>query len=164
MSSEKNGSQLSITISNDDVYDSPKSKSAYSIVDYKSLEEKSDEAYRQITNRIIDITEKKLESQISTKEKIRKPLSKFLPWFLIAQFAVLCIILFLNSCCFHLSDSVINTYIVSVFAETLVGFIIMIRFAFNMEQEVNLIGILNAIVSKFQKYKDHHHDNDKKDK
>lgn len=41
----------------------------------------------------------------------------------------------------------------------------MIRFAFSMEQEVNLIGILNAIVSKFQKYKDHHHDDDdKKDK
>lgn len=119
----------------------------------KSLEEKSDEDYRIITNRIIDITKENIDRQTEQKETMRKPLTWFVGVLLFAQFIVLVVILFGNTCCFNIPETVINTYIISVFAETLVGLIVIIKFAFDSKQEVNLIEVLNTIVSKFQKYK-----------
>ena len=52
----------------------------------------------------------------------------------------------------QISDFILNIYIVSVFVETLAGLIIMIKFAFDSKQEVELIKILNAIITNFKKY------------
>lgn len=116
----------------------------------KTQSELSDDAYQEITKKVISITEEKLTQQANNKEKLREPLQKFISRLLIAQFSALLIILFFNDTCFNLETEIIKTYIVSVFAETLVGFIVMVGFAFSTDQEVELIKILNAVVSNFQ--------------
>ena len=54
----------------------------------------------------------------------------------------------------QISDFVINVYIVSVFVETLAGLIIIIKFAFDSQQEIELIKILNAFIVNFKKYEE----------
>ena len=78
------------------------------------------------------------------------PLQQFISGMLFLQFLALLVLLFFNSVCFNLEAEIIKTYIVSVFAETLVGLIVMVKFAFSNDQEVQLMQILNAVVSNFQ--------------
>ncbi len=118
-----------------------------------TLEEKSDETYREVTTRVVNITEKNLEKQTESKENIRKELLPFIRWFLVLQYTVLCIVLVFNNAILHLNTTIITTYIVSVFAETLAGLIIMIKYAFDPKQEVELLKVLNAVVSDYQKVK-----------
>lgn len=118
-----------------------------------TLEEKSDEDYREVTKRVVDITEKNLNKQTEAKDNIRKELLPFIRWFLVLQYTVLCIILVFNDIILHLNTTIITTYIVSVFAETLAGLIIMIKYAFDPKQEVELLKVLNAVVSDYQKVK-----------
>lgn len=47
----------------------------------------------------------------------------------------------------------IKTYIVSAFVETLGVVAVMVRFAFDTKQEVEILSTLNGIVEHFQKYK-----------
>jgi 6-pyruvoyl-tetrahydropterin synthase len=113
----------------------------------------SDRDYRKITSQIIEISEEQLKDH--TKDK--KPLRLILMWFviilLILQFGALVAILFLNKVWeLEISNEVIKVYVVSLFAETLSGLFIMIKFAFDTSQEVRLIAILNNIVERFKKY------------
>ena len=64
----------------------------------------------------------------------------------------LIVLLILNNHLIFASDSVVSAYVISVFAETLSGLIIMIKFAFQSKQDVELIKILNSIIEHFQKY------------
>ena len=80
-------------------------------------------------------------------------MSTFIIWMLACQYAVLVIIMFLNRVWdLQITDYILSIYIVSVFVETLAGLIIMITFAFDSKQEVELIKILNAIITNFKKY------------
>lgn len=113
----------------------------------------SDRDYRRITETIIDISRSQLEQQTKSKQPLRKNLSRFIMGLLIAQLGILVAILFLNRVWnLQISDFILNVYIISVFVETLAGLIIMIKFAFDTKQEVDLISILNAIISNFKKY------------
>lgn len=60
-----------------------------------------------------------------------------------------------NATCtsFSISDDLIKTYIVSAFVETLGVVAVMVRFAFDTKQEVEILSTLNGIVEHFQKYK-----------
>ena len=113
---------------------------------------RSEEAYQEITNRIIDETKQQLNANRDAKKNLRIALCYFVMGLLAVQFIFLMVALILNKHLIFISDDVISTYIVSVFAETLVGLIIMVSFAFKSNQEVELIKILNLIVSHFQKY------------
>ena len=89
------------------------------------------------------------------KKPLRDKLSNFIIFLLVAQFVVLVAVLFLNQALrLNISDFIINVYIVSVFVETLAGLFIMIKFAFESKQEIELISILNAIITNFKKYED----------
>ena len=115
----------------------------------------SDRDYRRITEKIIDETCVQLTQHTGAKEPLRTKLSSFIITILSVQFAVLVAILFLNrQWNLQISDFILNVYIVSVFVETLAGLIIMINFAFNSQQEVELIKILNAIIINFKKYEE----------
>lgn len=115
----------------------------------------SDQDYRQITKTIIDHTATQLDKHTSAKSPLRMALLIFVISLLSLQFIVLALILFFKSLWgLAISDFVINVYIVSLFVETLAGLIIMIKFAFDSEQEIKLISILNSIVVDFKKYKE----------
>lgn len=119
----------------------------------KGLVGESDRAYREITKLVITITQEELKKLGKAKQPIREGLRDFIVALLSVQFVVLAIILFTNRVWnLQISDFVINTYTVSVFAETLAGLIIMIKFSFNSEEETKLIQILNSVVERFQKY------------
>ena len=109
----------------------------------------SDNTYQDITKNIVEITKTNLEKQECNKNKLRKPLQIFIIAILSVQLLILAIMLFGNNF-FNLDPDVIKTYILSVFAETLLGLTIMIRFAFSNKQEVELISILNSVVSNFK--------------
>lgn len=113
----------------------------------------SDKDYRRITEKIIDKTCDQLKKHTEAKAPLRKKLSNFIIGLLLLQFLVLVGMLFLNrKLNLQISDFILNIYIVSVFVETLAGLIIMIKFAFDSKQEVELIKILNAIITNFKKY------------
>lgn len=115
----------------------------------------SDRDYRRITEKIIDETCGQLKQHTKAKDPLRKKLSRFIIIILSVQFAVLVAVMFLNRIWnLQISDFILNVYIVSVFVETLAGLIIMINFAFNSKQEVELISILNAIIINFKKYEE----------
>lgn len=113
----------------------------------------SDRAYRKITEDIIKETSEQLDEQNKAKKPLRLALLIFIISLLSVQFFALVAILFLNQRWgLEVTDFVINVYIVSLFVETLAGLLIMIRFAFNTDQENELIKILNSIIQNFKKY------------
>ena len=143
---------------------------AVSVVDKESQKdqsEKSDNTYQAITQRIVEITEDNLIAQEDNKAKLRKPLHIFIIVILSIQLLILATILFGNNAWFKFDAEIIKTYIVSVFAETLLGLTVMIRFAFSNKQEVELISILNSVVSDFKVFgtdnKTKENDKNKKD-
>lgn len=115
----------------------------------------SDRDYRKITQSIIDITKTQLEEHNKDKKPIRSNLLNFVRNLLVLQFAALVIFILTNSAYeLGISDEVLRTFIVSVFVETLAGLIIMIKYAFDSKQEVELIKILNDIITHFKKYEE----------
>lgn len=115
----------------------------------------SDKDYRRITEKIIDKTCEQLNAHTTAKAPLRGKLSTFIICLLLFQFIVLVAVLFLNKVWdLQITDFILNVYIISVFVETLAGLIIMINFAFDSQQEVELIKILNAIITNFKKYED----------
>lgn len=116
-----------------------------------SQAEKSDNAYQNITRQIIDITEENLNNQVEDKKQSRVILQWFVIILLAVQFVALIIMIFCNGL-LNIDVDIIETYIVSVFVETLAGLFIMIKFTFNNSQEVELIKVLNSIIANFKKY------------
>ena len=113
----------------------------------------SDRDYRGITKGIIKITKDLLDEYSKSKKPLRKYLMFFVMGLLGVQLVVLALILFLNSkFSLQISDFVINVYIVSLFVETLAGLMVMIRFSFDSTQEVYLIKILHSIIRNFKKF------------
>lgn len=137
----------------EDVVGTDKASPGQVDAEVKGLESESDRAYREITKSVITITQGELKNLSDAKKPIRIGLMVFIIALLSIQFIVLAAILFLNRRWnLQISDFVINTYTVSVFAETLAGLIIMIKFSFNSVEETKLIEILNSVVEHFQKY------------
>lgn len=129
---------------------------ASDLIDKKmnDLLDDSEKYYRELTNNIVDITEINLDKQIDEKKELQDRLVNFVVILLSFQFFVLVIMIFGNEVfSFNIPTSVFKFYIVSVFAETFAGMVSMIKFAFNNTQEMKLIGVLNTIVTNFQKFK-----------
>ena len=115
----------------------------------------SDRDYRKITQEIIEITKGQLEEHNNDKKPLRRDLLDFVKNLLASQFVALVIFILTNSTYeLGISDEVLRTFIISVFVETLAGLIIMIKYAFDSKQEVELIKILNEIITHFKKYED----------
>ena len=116
--------------------------------------ENSENAYKDIVKRIVNVTDGHLDNLSNSKQDLKKSFTPFFKWFLVAQYVVLTVILILNACVtgFHISDVIIATYITSVFVETLSVIVIMIKYAFNSDQEVELLRILSNAISNYQKF------------
>ena len=115
---------------------------------------KSEGAYIGIANKIVDSATKQLDEQNTSKNSLKKTFTIFFVVLLSMQYVVLAVLLFIRTfqCWSLLNDTVIITYISSVFLETLGAVILMIRYAFDSKQETQVLEILNSIISRYQKF------------
>ena len=119
-----------------------------------SLKAKSEGAYIDIANKIVDSATDQLHEQNMSKNSLKKVFTVFFVVLLSVQYLSLAALLFIRA--FQekslLSDTVIITYITSVFLETLGAVVIMIRYAFASDQETKVLTILNSIIERFKKF------------
>lgn len=123
-------------------------------IDY-DLKKASEDAYRKIALDIVDVSSDQLEEQNESKNRLKMIFTIFFIVFIAVQYLVLISFLYIKS--FYdrcgLSDTVIVSYITSVFVETIGAIVIMIKYAFDSKQEVNILEILNGVISNYQKFK-----------
>ena len=120
------------------------------------LLERSEDNYMQIAKDIVDTSAQQLKTQNVSKNELKKLFTRFFIGFLSAQYLVLVFHLVLKALWrdMNLSDTVLITYITSVFVETLGAVAIMIKYAFSSDQEVKILQILNDVISSYKKFKD----------
>lgn len=118
------------------------------------LREASESTYLEIVQKIVDISSKQLEEQNQSKNELKATFSTFFICFIALQYLVLVFLLMARGICgdAFLSEGIIVTYITSVFVESLGGIIIMVKYAFDSDQEVNILKILNGVIANFQKF------------
>lgn len=117
------------------------------------LKRDSENAYRVIAQQIVKISTEQLEKQNDSKNRLKKIFTRFFIIFISIQYFVLVALLFIKAFCdVDLNEIVLTTYISSVFIETLGAILIMIKYAFDSEQEVNILEILNSVISNYQKF------------
>lgn len=131
-------------------------KDAETIIDQKLQERltaKSEDTYLKIVEDIVAKSATQLNTQNESKNKMKRIFLNFFIWFILVQYLVLAIIM-ITKVYWHtyLSDSVLNTYITACFAETLGAIILMVKYAFDSQQEVQILRILNDVISNFQKF------------
>ena len=121
----------------------------------KDLDTASEQFYNETASKIIDQSIIQLNGQNDTKNKLRTGFSCFFKIFLSIQYAVLVVILVLQAVnILKLPTEIIITYISSVFVETLGGLIYMVKFAFEVSQEKEIVQILNNFLKDFKKHSD----------
>ncbi len=121
---------------------------------YGKLSQASEKTYIKIAERIVSVSTFQLNQQNRSKSKLKKAFSRFFIVFLSVQYAVLVAMLACKAFCASmlLSETVIITYITSLFIETLGAVILMIKYAFNSDQEVKILEILNGVISSYKKF------------
>lgn len=120
-----------------------------------SLVNDSEKAYQDLAIKIVGITDRELNEQQNSKSELKSDLTKYFKDFLFVQYLFIIVMLLFkgsSDIAFELSDDVIIAYITSVFVETLGCVIFMVKYAFNSNQEVELIKILNNAITNYQKY------------
>ena len=139
----------------DEIFENTNWKDNNSIEDIdRELKTESENTYLQIVKDIVDVSQKQLKRQNTSKDSLKDKFTKFFIWFISIQYIILILFLFLMAFCstFYLSDTIIVTYITSVFVETLGAIIFMIKYAFDSSQEVNVLEILNGVILNFKKF------------
>ena len=118
--------------------------------------QKSEEAYIEIVRDVVKKSGENLSLLRKDKTYLRNRFVCLFSWILVLQIIVLFGIFackgFVPS--FAVSNDIIMTYMTTVFLETLGVIALMITFAFKSAEEIKIIGILNSVVSNYQKYKD----------
>ena len=121
----------------------------------RDIESDSDKGYQKIAERVVTISEDYLKKQDDRKKPLQESFNKFFTKLLGMQYIVMIGLFLLNSfsCIpFTISESLLMTYIVSVFVETLGAISVMLAFAFTSKEESNIVEVLNAVISNHQKY------------
>lgn len=118
------------------------------------LKRQSEDNYIEIARDIVDVSTNQLNTQNNSKNDLKSRFTTFFTRLLIVQYAVLILLLVVKSFWIKasLSDTVVITYMTSVFIETLGAIAIMIKYAFSSDQEVSILAILNSIISNYQKF------------
>ncbi|MBE6534810.1 MAG: hypothetical protein E7678_07610 [Ruminococcaceae bacterium] len=136
-----------------DVDDSLLSDDASSIDN--ALKRNSEDTYKKIALQIVNTSSQQLKDQNTSKNNLKTIFTWFFIAFIAIQYLVLVSLLFIKAfvATLNLSDTVIIAYITSVFVETLGAVAVMIKYAFDSKQEVNILSILNGVISNYQKFK-----------
>ena len=115
-------------------------------------------SYNRIAHKIVNIAGDQLKSQNDSKIILKKKLSGFFRTFLIVQLIAILLLIAGQMTCKILwpsrecvSDKIIITFITSVFVETLSGIILMITYAFNSKDEIQITKILSDVIKNFKK-------------
>ena len=120
-----------------------------------NLKKASEDTYREIAEDIVEISASQMKLQNESKNNLKKSFTIFFMIFISIQYLILIIFMFIkmfaNSV--ELTDTVLISYITSVFVERIGAIIIMIKYAFDSKQEVEILKILNGVISNFQKFK-----------
>ncbi len=121
----------------------------------KKLAKESDESYRKVAEKIVEVSTDQLKKQNKSKNELKSSFSLYFKIILVAQLVGLFILLMIRgfSESFILSDTIIITLITSVFVETLGVVAIMVKYSFNSEQEVKILEIINYVIKDYQKFK-----------
>ncbi len=115
----------------------------------------SEDAYIKIAEKIVQTSTNQLEDQNESKNRLKEKFTKFFIWFISIQYGFLALLL-VGMAIFdfvELDTAIIMAYIGSVFVETLGAIILMITYAFNSQQEVKILEILNKVIANYQKFK-----------
>lgn len=120
----------------------------------KNLQAESERRYISLVESIVEISGNQLANQNENKKELRNTFQWFFIVLLSFQMLALVAVIAFSALFdeFNVSDNVIITFITSVFVETLGAIGIMIKFAFDSEQEVKILEILNGAIKSFQKF------------
>lgn len=120
------------------------------------LRRSSEEHYITITEDIVGISKEQLSSQNNNKILLRRIFLIFFAVLLSLQISILIVFIFLQaySKTFTIAENVLLTFMSAVFLETLGGVIAMVKFAFSNDQEVQILTIMNNVITGFQKFKE----------
>ncbi len=118
------------------------------------LAAESENTYMEIAKDIVSTSQMQLKDQNESKNTLKDKFTTFFIWFVCTQYLILTLLLFFKGFCedFYLADGIIVTYISSVFVETLGAIVIMIKYAFDSNQEVKILQILNDVISNYKKF------------
>ena len=127
------------------------------------LKDKSEKNYIEIAQNIVEVSSEQLWLQNSSKRRLKNIFTTFFIFFISVQYLVLVALLFVKAFVdINLTDAMLIAYITSVFVETLAAIAVMIKYAFDSEQEVQILAILNSVISNYQKFgKEKNKDSDK---
>lgn len=126
---------------------------------------RSDNTYQVTAKKIVRASIKQLIDQNSTKNGLRKVLLNSFIWLLFLQLLLIAVLVILSSCSinFNVDKTVLITIITSVFVETLGVIAIMVKYAFDNTQEVEIINILHSYISNFKVFNSSEHQSKKQD-
>lgn len=110
----------------------------------------SEQTYMDNVENIIGSSIEQLKMQNKFKRTIRLYFILFFSIFLSVEFIGLLIILFGNNY-FCISETIIIAYITSIFVETISVILLMVKFTFDSQQEIQSLQILNNAIEKIQK-------------
>ena len=117
------------------------------------LAKNSEATYTNIAEELVKTSSSQLDTQNQSKTWLKKTFTVFFIIFISVQYAVLIALMFIKTFFnTYLKDAVLLAYISSVFVETLGAIILMIKYAFDSNQEINILGILKGIIKNFQKF------------
>lgn len=118
------------------------------------LRKDSEKFYMSIVGSIVTSSQENLKDLRNDKEELRLRFVSFFETIIYAQLMFM-FILIAGKTVFelNLSDSALIVYMSTVFVETLGCVVLMIKFAFKSQEEVEIIGTLNTVVKTFQKFK-----------
>ncbi|MDR0914230.1 MAG: hypothetical protein LBM65_03600 [Oscillospiraceae bacterium] len=112
--------------------------------------------YEGSIDRVIDISAEHLESQNVGKKELKDSFFRFFVKFVSIQYIVLVVLFALKILFdafywnFGISEILFQTYIISVFVETLSVIAVMVKFAFNNDNELGLISVLEKVVHYYK--------------
>ena len=151
LKSKKTAHEKEINISHSEL--SLKDNNAADAIDL-ILKQQSEDNDIEIARDIVNISTDQLTIQNNSKNDLKSRFTTFFTRLLTSQYIVLILLLVVKSfwtkAC--LSDTIVITYMTSVFIETLGAIAIMIKYAFSSEQEVSILAILNSVISNYQKF------------
>ena len=124
----------------------------------KDAEVESDIEYRKIAKSIVDISNDQLGKQNKSKIDLKESFETFFKWLLSLQLIAIFVLLIIKGFFkdFNITDSVLIAVISSVFVESLGIVAVMVKYAFDSEQEVKILEILKELIKNYQKYIDTH--------
>lgn len=121
---------------------------------------KSERLYKDIAKNITVTSLNQLKKQNEFKKNARNYFIFFFSIFLSIEYIVLLVLLFSEKD--YVNNSILSTYMISIFVETLGVIASMTKFVFDSKQENTLLEIINSILVNFKKFSGNSDNNENK--